>query len=353
VSGRTDSGIFATAAKPKNYFATAAKPMRLAIAGAGAWGTALAALAAQEGEAVAIWAREPEVVQEINVQHANSAYLAGISLPPSLQAVTDIEALAGAEAILLVCPAQNMRAVLAPLAPAIRPGTLLVNCAKGIERGSDALLTEIIAEAVPAAIPAVLSGPSFAEEVARGLPTAVTLAIKDPEAGTRLARRLQRPSFRPYLCDDLIGAQIGGAVKNVLAIACGIVEGRGLGHSARAALITRGFAEMLRFAIARGARAETLSGLSGLGDLVLTCQSAQSRNFALGVALGQGGRADHLLKARKTVAEGAYTAAALVELAQRHGVDMPISRAVDAILKGTLGVDAAIEALMTRPLTQE
>jgi glycerol-3-phosphate dehydrogenase (NAD(P)+) len=270
-----------------------------------------------------------------------------------LTATSDIASLASADAILLAAPAQSMRTVLALLAPVLKPGTVLVNCAKGIERGSDALLTEVIAQTAPKAVPAVLSGPSFAEEVARGLPTAVTLAIADLELGAALAKRLQTPSFRPYLSADLIGAQIGGAVKNVLAIACGIVEGRGLGHSARAAIITRGFAEMLRFALSRGAQAETMSGLSGLGDLVLTCASPLSRNFALGFALGQGGKADSFLAGRKTIAEGAYTAAALADLALQKNIPMPIASAVDAILKGRLSVDAAIEALMARPLTQE
>jgi glycerol-3-phosphate dehydrogenase (NAD(P)+) len=327
--------------------------MLLAIAGGGAWGTALGALAAQDGQKVALWAREPEVVGEINAQHCNTTYLAGIGLPAMLTATSDIASLASADAILLAAPAQSMRTVLALLAPVLKPGTVLVNCAKGIERGSDALLTEVIAQTASKAVPAVLSGPSFAEEVARGLPTAVTLAIADLELGAALAKRLQTPSFRPYLSADLIGAQIGGAVKNVLAIACGIVEGRGLGHSARAAIITRGFAEMLRFALSRGAQAETMSGLSGLGDLVLTCASPLSRNFALGFALGQGGKADSFLAGRKTIAEGAYTAAALADLALQKNIPMPIASAVDAILKGRLSVDAAIEALMARPLTQE
>jgi glycerol-3-phosphate dehydrogenase (NAD(P)+) len=279
--------------------------------------------------------------------------LAGISLPGALKATPSIESLAGAEAILLTAPAQSMRAVVGLLAPVLAPGTMLVCCAKGIERDSDALLTDVIGEIAPQAVLAVLSGPSFAEEVARGLPTAVTLATTDAARGAGLAKRLQTPGFRPYLSDDLIGAQIGGAVKNVLAIACGIVEGRLLGNSARAALITRGFAEMLRFALARRAKAETLNGLSGLGDLVLTCTSPLSRNFALGLAIGQGRQAESFLAGRKTIAEGAYTAAALADLAIRQGIPMPISSAVDAILKGRLSVDAAIEALMNRPLTQE
>ena len=327
--------------------------MRLAIAGGGAWGTALGALAARDGEPVRLWAREPEVVAEINARHRNSAFLPGIDLPATLNATDRIRALGDAGAILLACPAQHLRGLLASLAPVLEPGTILVNCAKGIERGSDALLTDVIAAVAPDCVPAVLSGPSFAEEVARGLPTAVTLAIADKTLGQALARRLGRPSFRPYLSDDLIGAQIGGAVKNVLAIACGIAEGSGLGQSARAALITRGFAEMLRFAIARGARADTLHGLSGLGDLVLTCSSEKSRNYSLGIAIGRGGAPDALIQSRSTVAEGAFTASALIDLAGRHGLSMPISAAVDLILQGTLSVADAIDALMTRPFTQE
>jgi glycerol-3-phosphate dehydrogenase (NAD(P)+) len=327
--------------------------VKLAVVGGGAWGTALGALAASEGDAVTLWAREPEVVAEINARHENPIFLPGITLPSSLQGSADLQDLSAAEVFLLACPAQHLRSVLIGLGPGLKPGTILVNCAKGIERGSDALLTEIIREIAGHCIPAVLSGPSFAQEVARGLPTAVTLAIEDQELGRALAQRLSRPSFRPYLSDDLIGAQIGGAVKNVLAIACGIAEGSGLGQSARAALITRGFAEMLRFALVCGARAETLHGLSGLGDLVLTCSSEKSRNFSLGLALGRGGSADALLGARNSVAEGAFTASALIDLAVRHGIDMPICAVVDLILKHGLSVAEAIEALMARPLTQE
>jgi glycerol-3-phosphate dehydrogenase (NAD(P)+) len=327
--------------------------VKLAIVGGGAWGTALGALSAADGAPVRLWAREAEVVADINERHRNAGFLPGIALPASLSATQEVQGLGTADAVLLACPAQHLREVLARLAPVLRPGTILVNCAKGIERGSDALLTDVIAGLAPDALAAVLSGPSFAEEVARGLPTAVTLAISDKPSGQALVQRLGRPSFRPYLSDDLIGAQIGGAVKNVLAIACGIAEGSGLGHSARAALITRGFAEMLRFAVARGARTETLQGLSGLGDLVLTCSSEKSRNFSLGLAIGRGGVPAALIAASSTVAEGAFTASALIDLAQRHRIEMPISAAVDLILKGALSVPRAIEALMTRPLTEE
>lgn len=327
--------------------------MRLAIVGGGAWGTALAVLAAADGAPVTLWAREAEVVAEINALRRNTAFLPGIALPASIEATSALQPLCEADAILMACPAQHMRAVLGGLAAGLKPRTILVSCAKGIERGSDALLSDVIGTLAPMAVPAVLSGPSFATEVARGLPTAVTLAIADKALGQALVRRLGGASFRPYLSDDLIGAQIGGAVKNVLAIACGIAEGRGLGHSARAALITRGFAEMLRFAVARGARSETLHGLSGLGDLVLTCSSEMSRNFSLGVEIGRGGVPSLLLQGRNTVAEGAFTASALIDLAATHGIEMPIAAAVDQVLTGTLSVPGAIEALMARPFTEE
>lgn len=326
--------------------------MRVNVVGGGAWGTALGAVAAGDGEPVTLWAREDAVVAAINSQHINTQFLPRIPLPASLTATARLEDAAAADAILMVTPAQHLRGVARELAPHVAPGTILILCAKGIERGSDALLTEALAEAVPQAVPAVLSGPSFADEVAQGFPTAVTLALTD-QRGPALAQRLGRATFRPYLSDDLVGAQIGGAVKNVLAIACGIAEGKGLGHSARAALVTRGFAEMLRFAVAMGARAETLNGLSGLGDLVLTCTSAKSRNYALGVALGRGDTLDHGLASSKGVAEGAYTAAALEERAAQAQIEMPISAAVAGILSGALTIDIAIQGLLTRPFTAE
>lgn len=325
--------------------------MSIAIAGAGAWGTALGALLAASGERISIWAHEPEVAQAINEQRTNPLYLPGMALPPTLHASSTLSSIASANVILLACPAQHLRAVLGALKPA--PGTVLIICAKGIERGSDALLTELIQTLTPDSVPAVLSGPSFAIEVAQGLPTAVTLAIADRQRGLDLINRLGRASFRPYWSDDLIGAQIGGAVKNVLAIACGIAEGCELGHSARAALITRGFAEMLRFALARGAKASTLSGLSGLGDLVLTCSSLKSRNYSLGVEIGRGRAPQEILNARRSVAEGAFTASALKELADAQNIEMPICAAVDQILRGEISVREAIVALMSRPYTQE
>jgi glycerol-3-phosphate dehydrogenase (NAD(P)+) len=324
--------------------------MTIAVIGGGAWGTALAnAMAPQED--VLIWAREPEVVAAINDTHSNPLFLPGIALSPGVRATADIGALAGIDLWLVVPPAQHLRRVLAaaPLADA----PTLILCAKGIEAGSLKLMAEVAAEAVPNAPLAVLSGPSFAAEVARGLPTAVTLAADTEARAAALAERIARPTFRPYASDDVTGAEIGGAVKNVLAIACGVVIGAGLGENARAAIIARGFAEMTRFGLARGARAETLAGLSGLGDLVLTCGSTQSRNMRLGMALGEGQSAADALAGKLSVAEGAATAPVLVEAARRAGVEMPISAAVAALLAGRATVGAVTNALLGRPLRAE
>ena len=327
--------------------------MHLGVLGAGAWGTALAAAAAKAGCRVTLQAREEEVVTAINTRHENSMFLPGQTLPEAVTATGDMAALAGCDAILAVPPAQHMRSGLRSLAPYLRAGTPVVLCSKGIERDSLDLMTEVLAQELPDAVPAVLSGPSFARDVVIGLPTAVTLACGDDAAGAMIAAMLAGPTFRPYLSDDLLGAEIGGAVKNVLAIACGMAEGRGLGESARSALITRGFAEMTRLGVTMGAQAQTLAGLCGLGDLVLTCSSTTSRNFSLGVALGKGMSLEEALSGKLSVAEGAQTAPALVRLAARHGVDMPISAAVHAIIDGQIAVGAAIEALMTRPLRSE
>jgi glycerol-3-phosphate dehydrogenase (NAD(P)+) len=323
--------------------------MRVGIIGGGAWGTALAQVAAGGGETL-LWAREPEVVESVNRDHENRLFLAGTALDPSIRATGDLDALAACGALLVVTPAQHMRRVLAAM-PALR--VPLVLCAKGMEESTMALMHDVAREAQPEAPIAVLSGPTFAHEVAAGLPAAVTLAVEDPAIGERLRARVARPWFRPYLSDDVVGAEIGGAVKNVLAIACGVVEGRGLGQNARSALISRGFAEMTRFGLARGARAETLAGLSGLGDLVLTCSSTSSRNFSLGKGLGEGRRAAELLADRRTVAEGAHTAPVLARAARECGVDMPIVSAVCALLAGEAGVDAVVERLLSRPLRSE
>ncbi len=324
--------------------------MRIGIVGAGAWGTALAQVVAAEGAETLLWAREPEVVASINAARENGLFLPGVRLDPAIRATGELAELADREAFLVVTPAQHLRAVLAGLPAGGRP---LVLCAKGIEEASGKLMHEVAREAQPGSPIAVLSGPTFAHEVARGLPTAITLAAEDAALGEALMTRIARPWFRPYHSSDVVGAEIGGAVKNVLAIACGVVEGRGLGQNARAALISRGFAEMTRFGLAKGARIETLAGLSGLGDLVLTCSSTASRNYSLGKGLGEGRAATELLSDRRTVAEGAFTAPVLKRAAAALGVDMPIVGAVCALLAGEAGVDEVVEDLLSRPLKSE
>lgn len=324
--------------------------MTIAVLGGGAWGTALAQVIASGNRAVTLWAREPEVVEAINGTRENPLFLPKIPLSPLVRATSDLAGIAEAEAVLVVTPAQHMRSVLRGLA---QDGQPLILCAKGIEAGTHKLLHDVAHEEHPGSPIAVLSGPTFAHEVAAGLPTAITLAAGDEAQAKALAALIARPTFRPYVSTDLAGAEIGGSVKNVLAIACGVVEGAGLGQNARAALIARGFAEMTRFGMARGARPETLAGLSGLGDLVLTCSSISSRNFSLGVGLGQGKSARDLLSERRTVAEGAATAPVLVEAARAAGVDMPIAEAVCALLGGEAEVGAVVERLLTRPLGAE
>lgn len=325
----------------------------ISVVGAGAWGTALAQVAAKAGRKVTLWAREAEVVESINTAHENRAFLPGIALSPEIRATSDLGEAASADAILMVTPAQHLRATLSQLAPHVAAGTPVLLCAKGVEQGTNALLTEVLAEAMPHALPAVLSGPSFAAEVARGLPTAVTLACEDETIAEALAHAIGLPAFRPYYSSDLIGAEVGGAVKNVLAIACGIVEGKQFGASARAALTTRGFAELTRLGIALGARMETLAGLSGLGDLVLTCNSPQSRNMSLGLALGQGRSLGEIMGERNSVSEGVHSATAVVALARKHGIEMPIAEAVAGIVTDRLNVDEAIASLLARPFRAE
>ncbi|MGH7076105.1 MAG: NAD(P)H-dependent glycerol-3-phosphate dehydrogenase [Stellaceae bacterium] len=325
---------------------------RIGIIGAGAWGTALAVMLAGAGHEVEIWAREPEVAEAIAHDHENKQFLPGVALPPTLRAGTDLGVtVAAAEALLIAVPAQHLRGVLSPLRGMTLPP--LVVCAKGIEIGTGALVSEVVAAVLPDAVLAILSGPTFAAEVARGLPTAVTLAIANEVLGRDLVDTLGTRYFRPYLSADIVGAEIGGAVKNVMAIACGIVEGRGLGDNARAALITRGLAEMVRLALAKGGRIETLMGLSGLGDLVLTCTGRQSRNYSLGRALGQGETLDEILAQRRSVAEGIDSAAATAALAVRLGIEMPITDAVAAILHRDAPIDDAIAGLLARPFKSE
>lgn len=324
--------------------------MRIGVIGAGAWGTALAQLAAADGEPVTIWAREPEIVSAINLAHENRVFLPGIALSPSVQATNDLGSLDVCDTLLVVAPAQHLGRVLAETPVGTRA---LVLCAKGIEASTGRLMSEIASHRHPRAGIAILSGPTFAHEVAAGKPTAVTLAARDSALGRAIARRLARPAFRPYASDDVIGAEIGGAVKNVIAIACGVVAGLGLGENARAALIARGFAEMVRFGVARGGRAETLSGLSGLGDLVLTCSSVKSRNFALGKALGEGAPADTLIGVGQSVAEGAFTAPVLAREAARLGVDMPVVQALCAMLGEVRSPGEVVGELLARPLRGE
>jgi glycerol-3-phosphate dehydrogenase (NAD(P)+) len=322
---------------------------RIGILGAGAWGTALALTARRAGRQVIIQAHEPEVVAAIARYHENRAFLPGVSLDAAIAAVSRPADAVGGDAVLLTVPAQHLRAVLAAAAPDWPAGVPAVICAKGIEQGSGLLMSEVVAAMLPSAPVAVLSGPSFAREVALDLPTAVTLACADAGLRRALPDALATPHFRIYSTDDVVGAEIGGAVKNVIAIACGIIHGRRFGDNARAALITRGLAEMARLADAMGARAETLMGLSGLGDLVLTCNAMQSRNFSLGVALGRGETLAAIMGARSTVAEGVHTAGVVVEVARRRQVEMPICWAVDAVLNRGADLETAISGLMTRP----
>lgn len=324
--------------------------MKLGVIGGGAWGTALAQIAAHKGQETLLWAREADVVSAINTGHENRLFLPGIALSPAIVATNDLAQLAACDALLVVTPAQFLGAVLAEAPVGQRP---LILCSKGIEAQTQRLMSDVAAQTCPQAAIAVLSGPTFAHEVAKGLPTAITLACADAALGRTLAERIAQPHFRPYLSSDVIGAEIGGAVKNVLAIACGVVEGAGLGQNARASLIARGFAEMTRFGVARGAQAETLAGLSGLGDLVLTCSSTSSRNFSLGKGLGEGKAARDLLADRRTVAEGAFTAPVLQQAARAAGVDMPIVDAVCALLAGDLDVVGVMAALLSRPIRGE
>jgi len=323
---------------------------RIAVVGGGAWGTALAQVAAAGGRETLLWALEDDVVRAINKTHENPVYLKGLKLSPNIRATGNFSDLADADAWLVVTPAQHLRPVLQRLPCPKMP---LVLCSKGIEEGSGKMLNEVALEVCPSSPIAVLSGPTFAHEVAAGLPTAVTLACEDQKIGAALRDRLALPSFRIYASDDVVGAEVGGAVKNVLAIACGIVEGKGLGQNARAALIARGFAEMTRFGLAFGAKRETLAGLSGLGDLVLTCSSTSSRNFSLGKGIGEGLAVAELMGDRRTVAEGAFTAPVLAKIARERKIDMPIVAAVDALLGGRASVDQMLDQLLTRPPRSE
>jgi glycerol-3-phosphate dehydrogenase (NAD(P)+) len=319
----------------------------VAVIGAGAYGTALADVAARAGREVVLYARSAAAAELMQISRKNPR-LPGAAIDDSVFVTADLTLAARADIILLAVPSQQLRAALTVLAPLLPAGIPVIACAKGIERGTHQFMTEVIAEVAPSAIPAILSGPNFADDVARGLPTAVTLACADEEVAIALVQSLGSATFRPYHSTDVRGVEIGGAAKNVLAIAAGIVAGKELGASALAALTTRGFSELLRLGLACGARTETLSGLSGLGDLILSCSSVQSRNFSLGVALGRGEQ-----PARDKLAEGEFTAPVLVELAASKQVDMPVAKAVAAILAGQATIDQAIEGLLTRPFKAE
>ncbi|CAI8367228.1 MAG: glycerol-3-phosphate dehydrogenase [Hyphomonadaceae bacterium] len=325
---------------------------KIGILGGGAWGTALAVAAKENGRDVRIWAKEEEVARSLREGKGNPVYLPNTPLP-AIPASNEISDLAGCDAILAVVPAQFSRSTFTALADHVAANTPIILCSKGIESQTLKLMTEVLADTIPSAVPAVLSGPSFAADVAAHLPTAVTLACADGDVGQALALAVGRPTFRPYLTDDLIGAEIGGAVKNVLAIACGMIVGLKLGQSAHAALLARGFAEMTRLGVALGGRAETLAGLCGLGDLVLTCYSTQSRNMSFGKALGEGQPVEAILAQRQAVTEGVASAPAVVALAEKAGVEMPICQAVNKLLIGNENVGTIIEDLLSRPFKEE
>jgi glycerol-3-phosphate dehydrogenase (NAD(P)+) len=323
---------------------------RIAVLGGGAWGTALGETAVRAGRSVMLWEYEPRNAESL-AKSRESKFLPGYRIDDSIKVTRELSEAARAEAILLVVPAQAVRAVAKSLGALVAERVPVIVCAKGIEHGTHKFMTEIIAECAPKAVPAILSGPSFASDVARGLPTAVTLACKSGDVAKALAHALSSATFRPYHSTDVRGVEIGGAAKNVLAIAAGIVAGRGLGASASAAMVTRGFAELVRFGKAFGAKAETLTGLSGLGDLTLTCGGPQSRNFSFGAALGKGEPPDKA--SHGNLAEGAFTAPVLLEMARDKKVDMPISSAVAAVIAERMSVDQAIESLLARPLREE
>jgi len=326
---------------------------RIGIVGAGAWGTALANTAAKAGRAATLWAHEADVAEGINAAHENGIFLPGVKLDPGVVATSSLKEIAACDVVLWVTPAQFARRVLRDYSRFHRPGVPVVMCAKGIEEGTLCLMSEVLTQELPRSPWGVLSGPTFAAEVARGLPTAITLACADEALARRLAHAVGGPAFRPYWSQDVVAAEVGGAVKNVLAIACGIVSGRGLGHNAQAALITRGLAEITRLAVAKGAQPVSLMGLAGLGDLILTATSMMSRNFSLGAALGQGRALADILAERRSVTEGVATARAVRDLSAKTGIDMPVAAAVAAVLFDGADIAATISDLLARPLRAE
>ncbi len=325
----------------------------IGVIGAGAWGTALAQVLSSNGRDVLLWARESEVVDSINTKHENSLFLPGVPLCHNLKATNDLNETAQADILLLVTPAQHIRATVESMKDQLPAGKPLVICSKGIELDSGLLLTQVLEQVAPDCTHAILTGPTFASEIARGLPGAVTIACKNKDTAIRLQKALGVPGFRPYATTDVIGTQLGGAIKNVIAIACGVVTGRELGESARAAIMTRGVAEIARLGVAMGASRETLLGMCGIGDLTLTCSSMQSRNFSLGAALGKGQSIEDILGGRKAVTEGVHTVRSALSLAKKHAVDMPITETVNKLIEGEYSVDDAIEEMLNRPFSYE
>lgn len=326
---------------------------KIGVIGAGAWGTALAQVYAVAGNDVTLAAREQDIVDHINSNHENQKYLPGVTLANNLRATTDMTAVAASDIVLVVTPAQYVRATLTAIAPHIQGKKPLVICAKGIEMNTGKMMSEVAAEEMPDAELAILTGPNFAGEIARGLPSASTVAAHNQESADKICALLNSRNLRPYASNDIIGAEIGGAVKNVIAIASGMVHGMGLGESARAALVTRGLAEIARLAERLGGKRETLMGMCGMGDMMLTCSSMQSRNFSLGALMGQGQSLESILAARNGVTEGVHTARAVMVMAKAHDVDMPISNMVDQCLNNGLSLREGVRQIMERPLKAE
>ncbi len=326
---------------------------KIGVVGAGAWGTALAQLSATAGCDVTLWAREQEVVASINERDENEMFLAGVPLEPSIRATSDLSDMAGKDFIFMVVPAQFVRTVLTQLKPHISENAAIVLCAKGIEQSTGKLMSDVVTEILPKSPLVVLSGPTFAREVAEGRPSAVTIASKYQRVTEKLSEAIGQPTFRPYASRDVIGAEIGGALKNVFAIACGITTGRNMGDNARAALITRSLSEMVRFGEKYGAERSTMMGLCGLGDLILTCSSPQSRNMSLGIAIGEGQLVADLMKDRKTVAEGYHTSSVLARICREEGLDLPLVMAVNDILHEGKDVNRVITELLNRPFVSE
>ncbi len=326
---------------------------KIGVVGGGAWGSALAQSLTMAGRDVILWAFEIDTIEEINEFHTNRNYLPGVTLDRSIRATGKLGEIAACDAVLMVAPAQHVRVISGELGQHIETGLPLIICSKGIEQKTGQLLSAVVSEMCPQARIMALSGPTFASEIARGLPAALTLACEDEETGQALMNAIGHKVFRPYWSDDLVGVQVGGALKNVLAIAAGIVDGKKMGNSAHAALVTRGFGELVQFGEAYGGRRETLMGLSGIGDLLLTCSSEQSRNMSLGRALGLGQSLEEILGGRKSVSEGVYTASAAWKIGQDHNLDVPITDAVHRVLEGEVSVDEAIDDLLTRPFSAE